>query len=137
MLSDVEIDLAANRLLDGKLTAVDVDSLISSFRTLLGPLEINYPLAVDLGALDDTAVGSPRKAAKMAAILVRLIAEDFGVDLIDSQLVSSDNDQRNLLLIYGFSLLYPIPVELVSQDIYNRVSYSGRKSQTIDVVTIP
>jgi hypothetical protein len=137
MLSDAEIELAANRLESGKLTAKDVDSLVSSFRTLLGPLEANYTLEADLILLDDSAVGSPLKASKMAAILIRLINEDFGVDFIDGQLKSSDDDQRRLLLIYGFTLLYPLPIELVAQDIYNRVSYSGRKSQSIDIVTIP
>jgi hypothetical protein len=73
----------------------------------------------------------------MAAILIRLINEDFGVATISSTLLNSDDEQRRLFLLYGFGLLYPIPLELISGDVYNRYLMGSRTSQTLRTVTIP
>jgi hypothetical protein len=54
MLTDAEIISAASRLTAGKLSGSDVDSLVSSFRLVLGPLEDSYgfTLVADLEALE-------------------------------------------------------------------------------------
>lgn len=138
MVSDEEVTLAGTaRLINGKLTLTDVDSLVSTFRLLLGPLETtgNYNLEADLISLDDT--GNDRKrAAKMAACLVRLINEDFGVADLTGELQNSDEEQRNLFTLFAFSILYPIPAELLYRDLYMKFSLVRRYSQSVRINTV-
>ncbi len=134
MLSDAEVTAAALTLVDGKLTQKQVNKLVSSFRLLLGPLEVagDYSLESDLKALDDSG-GVDDKAAQMNACLIRLINEDFGVATLDSTLVNSDTEQRELFTLYAFSLMYPIPAELVYRDIYSRLMLLRRQSSSAKI----
>lgn len=112
MLSDTQITAGQDRLSGGKLTPTDVDSLIANFRLLVGSLESQYgwDFETDLTVLDDTR----SKASKMAAILLLLISDGFSVlELTGKNNVAiSKTDQRKLTILYAFSLLYKIPVEL-------------------------
>src|ERR1035437_8236182 len=114
MLTDTEITAGNSRLTAGKLSGSDVDSLVSTFRLLLGPLEDLYQmdLITDLEALNDTS-NTRKKAAKLAACLIRLIAEDFGVSNFTGSYENSDYDQRRLFTIYALSILYKVPAELL------------------------
>lgn len=139
MLTDAEITAAATRLTTGKLSGSDVDSLVSTFRLLLGPLEDTYKfdLVGDLEALDDTA-NTRKKAAKMAACLIRLIDEDFGVSNLNGSFENSDDEQRRLFTIYALSIMYKIPLELAYFDLFTRVSIASRRtSQSVDVTFVP
>ncbi len=138
MLTDAEITIAAGRLDTGKLSLSDVDSLISSFRLLLGPLEdtYGYELATDLEAVDDT--GNTRKrAAKLAAVLIRLQFEDFGVSDLVGELENSDASQRRLLIAYGFSILYRLPIELAYLDLISRTLIGKIYSSSIPITYVP
>jgi hypothetical protein len=126
MLNSDEITYATTNLLeDGKLPLQTVDDLIQAFRLVIGPLEAvyNYEFETVLTALDDT--GNTRKrAAKMAACNLRLINEDFGVSVITDGLTNSDRDQRELFTLFAFSLLYPIPIELMSATVFQQIQNS-------------
>lgn len=139
MLTDAEITAAASRLESGKLSGSDVDSLVSTFRLLLGPLEDTYEfnLVDDLEALDDT--GNTRaKAAKLAACLLRLINEDFGVATITQGIDNSDEEQRKLFTIYALSILYKIPVELMDADTFNQTLRAARRtSSSVEITFVP
>lgn len=138
MLTDAEITAAGTaRLTAGKLSGSDVDSLVSTFRLLLGPLEDTYEMDLvgDLEALDDTA-NDRKKAAKMAACLVRLINEDFGVATLTDGLDNSDDDQRRLFTIYALSILYKIPVELAYFDLFTKVTTASKKFSSSVLTTL-
>lgn len=122
MISEVDIALGAARLNAGKLTKTDVNSLISVFRILTGPLEADkgYDFKTDLTALDDLDGENEEKAAKMAGTLLRIIDEDFGVDTLMGDLLSNDYEQRRIYALFAFSLLYPIPAELSSIAAFER-----------------
>lgn len=134
MLTDAEITSAASRLVagtagsHGKLSESDVDSLVSIFRLVLGPLEdqYGYDLYADLEALDDTE-NTKKKAAKLAACLLRLIDEDFGVARIVKGIENDDEDQRRLFTIYALSILYKIPVELSENYVFDRINLLSRR----------
>lgn len=115
MLTDAEITDAASRLQSGKLTGSDVDELVSAFRLVLGSLEDKYErfnnLVTDLEAVDDTG-NDRQKAAKLAAIVLRLKGEDFGVSELLGDFVNSDAEQRRLFTVYGISILWKVPDEL-------------------------
>jgi len=139
MLTDDEITAAAARLTAGKLSGMDVDSMVQNFRILLGPLEStnNYQLQSTLEALDDT-LDTRQRAAKVAACLVRLIDSDFGVDLLQSTLVSSDKDQRFLYTLFAFSLFWPIPAELMDDEAYQKFLILSRSiSSSVQVTIVP
>jgi hypothetical protein len=115
MLTDAEITSAASRLVNGKLTGSDVDELVSAFRLVLGPLEDTYAqfnnMATQLEAVDDT-LNDRKRAAKLAAVVLRLKEEDFGVSDLVGELVNSDKEQRKLYSVYGISILWKVPAEL-------------------------
>ncbi|MGB4824928.1 MAG: hypothetical protein WBP82_08505 [Leuconostoc mesenteroides] len=142
MLSDAEIadgSAAATRLSSGKLTLSDVDELVSAFRTVLGSLEEKYvrfhDLVSDIEALDDTT-DARKKARKMAACLIRLKNEDFGVATILS-IDNSDEEQRKLFIVFALGLLYKIPDELSYLSSY-AISILGRKtSSSVKLITVP
>lgn len=140
MLTDAEITAAGTaRLASGKLSGSDVDSLVSTFRLLLGPLEDVYEMDLvgDLEALDDTG-NTRKKAAKLAACLVRLINEDFGVSNLTGGFENSDDEQRRLFTIYALSILYKIPVELMDAEIFTKVMIAARRtSQSVKVTFVP
>lgn len=138
MLTDAEITAAASRLNTGKLTESDVDSLVSAFRLLLGPLEVtyNYDLVTDLEALDDTA-NTRKKAAKLAAILIRLQAEDFGVASLLGDFENLDSEQRRLLIAYGFTILYTLPAELAYLDLISRAMIGRVNSSSVPITFVP
>lgn len=119
MISADDIAIGQARLDNGKLTFDDVDSLISVFRILCGPLESDkkYKFEEDLTAIDDTG-NTRNKAAKLAGTLARVIDEDFGVDQLRTSLWSNDNDQRRIFALFAFSLLYMIPAELASAEAF-------------------
>lgn len=139
MLTDAEILSANTRLTAGKLSGSDVDSLVSAFRLVLGPLEdkYEYNLQDDLEALDDTA-NTRKKAAKLATCHLRLIDEDFGVSILTSGLENDDTLQRRLFTIYALSILYKIPQELMDEEsLKNYLQAARRFSQSIDVTFVP
>jgi hypothetical protein len=115
MLTDAEITSAVDRLTNGKLSGSDVDELVSAFRLVLGSLEDKYErfnnLVSDLEAVDDTA-NDRKRAAKLAAIVLRLKGEDFGVSDLVGELENSDTEQRRLFTVYGISILWKVPDEL-------------------------
>lgn len=132
MISAGDIAIGQARLEGTKLNLDDVDSLISVFRILCGPLEIDkkYKFEEDLTAVDDDN-NTRKKAAKLAGTLARVIDEDFGVDQLRTSLWSNDNDQRRIFALFAFSLLYSIPAELASAEAFEfylrnrrRVSHS-------------
>jgi hypothetical protein len=140
MLSDAEITAAASRLVSNKLSLKDVDTLVAAFRTILGGLEVrdNMNLVSTLEALDDTGASSRSKAAKMAAVVVRLQGEDFGVANITQGIRNSDEDQRNLFLIYAISELYTLPTELAYQEDFIKVgAVNKRSSNKMNVTYVP
>jgi hypothetical protein len=139
MLTDTEITAGTARLTAGKLSGSDVDSLVSTFRLLLGPLEDTYDmnLVEDLEALDDTT-NTRKKAAKMAACLIRLIAEDFGVSYLTGGFENSDYDQRRLFTIYALSILYKIPPELMDSETFNQAMVAARRfSSSVPITFVP
>lgn len=149
MLSDAEInfqkDPDTTRLnvvsnVPTTLTYEDVDTLVAAFRTVLGSIEKrdNMKLQETLEAIDDSSINSRGKAAKMAAIVLRLQNEDFGVALITDGITNSDEDQRKLFIIYAISELWQIPDELVYLEDYIKVAKLGRKtSNSAKVTRIP
>lgn len=140
MLTDAEITTAgAARLITGKLSGSDVDSLISVFRLLLGPLEDLYEMGLisDLEALDDT-LDTRKKAAKMAACHLRLVNEDFGVSNLAGDFENSDNDQRRLFTIYALSILYKVPAELMDSETFTKVMIAARRfSASVPTTFVP
>jgi hypothetical protein len=120
MLTDAEIISAASRLTAGKLSGSDVDSLVSSFRLVLGPLE------------------DRKKAAKMAACHLRLVNEDFGVSNLRGSFENSDDEQRRLFIIYALSILYPIPIELMDEETFSQYMRSATKfASSVPVTIVP
>lgn len=149
MLSDSEInyqkdpDTTRLNVVDGVVTTLkysDVDTLVGAFRTVLGSIEQrdNMELQETLEALDDSAAGARDKAAKMAALVVRLQTEDFGVSILTEGMTNSDNDQRNLYIIYGISELWPLPDELIYQDNIFKLSKISRvTSSVVKTIRVP
>lgn len=139
MLTDAEITSAITRLEDGKLSGSDVDSLVSTFRLLLGPLEDVYEMDLvgDLEALDDTG-NTRNKAAKLAACHLRLVEEDFGVSNLRGSFENSDDEQRRLFTIYALSILYKIPVELMDAETFTKVMTAARRySSSVPIRFVP
>lgn len=137
MLSDANIAAGEARLETGKLSPVDMRRMVSSLRLLLGPLESKYSLDLktSLTALDDTT-DTEKKAAQMAACLILLMAEEFDVDKLDTELQSDADDQRRIYQIYALSLLMEIPEELMDELVHRRYSTSFTTT-THDIVTVP
>lgn len=140
MLSDQEIQAAATaRLITGKLTGSDVDDLVSAFRLVLGPLEetLELDLRGDLESLDDTS-DTRKKAAKMAACVIRLQNEDFGVASLTGELENSDHEQRRLFTIYALGLLYVLPIELTYMEPIDKVrNITSKKTVSVPVTFVP
>lgn len=139
MLTDVEIVSARSRLTAGKLSGSDVDSLVSVFRLVLGPLEDAYKfnLLEDLEALDDTS-NTRDKAAKLAACHLRLVNEDFGVAILSSGLENSDDEQRRLFIIYALSILYKLPIELMDDEGFIRMLQAARRfAASVPITIVP
>jgi len=137
MLNDTRISAGDDRLEDGKLTLSDVDNMASAFRLLVGPLETvyNYKFVSDLEALDDT-VNDRQKAAKIAGVLIVLNTEDFDTDKLDGDYKSDANIYRELLIIYAFSILYPIPTELMSNEAYKRYLLKPASTSSFRRITV-
>ncbi len=74
MLTPVEIIAGDIRLIDNKLSALDIDKLITAFRIILGTLEVvyNYKFETKLTALTDFDNDSKR-CAQIAACLTRYL----------------------------------------------------------------
>lgn len=142
MFSDSEIadgSAAQLRLSSGKLTDSDVSDIVGWFRTVLGPIETRdkMELKETLQSLDDSA-NDKKLAVKMAAGLIRLKNEDFGVSILQSDLENSDEEQRRLFIIAMMSLLWKLPAELAYFDPLTK-SYMmfRRTTSTARLVTRP
>lgn len=142
MLSDTEIQdgsAADIRLVNDKLTGSDVDDLVSAFRSVLGTLETKYSrfndMSGDLESLDDS-VNTRKLARKMAAYLLRLKNEDFGVATIQSTILNSDEEQRKLFIVSALGLLYEIPDELAYLDPISRASNKKLYSSSTRIRTV-
>lgn len=138
MLNDARISAGDDRLEDGKLSPSDVDNMTSAFRLLVGPLETvyNYQFVSSLEALDDST-NERQKAAKVAGVLAILNSEDFDTDKLDGDYKSDANVYRELLIIYAFSIIYPIPIELVSNGTYKRYLLKSATTSSFRRITVP
>lgn len=130
MLTDVQIEEAADRLENNKLTLKDVDSIIQNFRLLVGSLEstYNWNFEADLTALDDS--DGRDRAAKMAACLLLLIDDGFSVVNLTGKngVALSFEEERKVITLFAFNLLYKTPIELTEVSILMNASllnYSG------------
>lgn len=133
MLTDAQIAAAASRLDGNKLTQVDIDSIIQNFRLLVGSLETTYSwnFQADLEALDDS--DNRKRAAKMAACLLLLIDDAFNVISLTGKngAALSFEEERRVITLFAFNLLYKTPVELTEVAILMNASilnYSGTVS---------
>lgn len=137
MLSSAQIGFGTARLVNGKLTLSDVDSIIQNLRMLVGSLEdqYNYPFETDLIALDDS--DGRERAAKMAAVLVLLISDGFSVLKLTGKnnVAISKEDQRRLTILYMFSLLYRIPPELTELQVLLNMSMFN-VSSSVPITTV-
>jgi hypothetical protein len=141
MINTADITIGNQRLVTDtkKLTVSDVDSLVSVFRILCGPLEGKYKYEFQSTLEGITDLGNERKkAAKLAGTLARIEDEDFGIDQLRTVLFSSDEEQRRIFALFAFSLLYPIPAELTSLAAFERYmfSYNRRVSSSHHIETI-
>lgn len=119
MLTEAQVTAGTARLLNGKLKASDIESLLSIFRGFLGSLETGYSYNLEsvFTALDDTA-GQKKTAAKLAACLTLTEEIQFGVSALkpinsrNNSIDYSEKEERYAIFLYAFGLLFPIPLEL-------------------------
>lgn len=130
MLTATQITAGTARLVAGKLAAVDVDQLVSVFRMFFADLEgqYEYDFQGKLEELDDTG-NSDKKAAQVAACIIKLEELGFGVASLVGNLNYKEKDEYQQYVIIAFTKLYPLPKEFAIVDNRRRVR-TTRTSQT-------
>lgn len=121
MLTAIQIQAGEDRLVNDKLTPVDVDSTVSILRMFCADLEVRYgyKFREKLEALDDSENGY-QKAAQVAACLIIMEGLGFGVAALDGELKYKEKDDYAQYVTLIFSKLYPIPVEWSIYDLRRR-----------------
>ncbi len=135
MLTPLEITDAESRLVNGRISLLDVDKLVSTFRRVMGILEVvnNYHFEDKLTALDDT--NNPRKpCAQIVACLIRMEELGFPVgELTGSSfgIKGSEKDEFLNYALYAFSKIYPIPSEFNQYGVIVTSPKSRRSSSSV------
>lgn len=131
MLTQQTIDDGVDRLVDGKLIAVDVSALSSIFdMTFSGTSKAStYDYDGKLAELDDT--GNERKlAAQVAGCLIKLQELEFtGAQLqgAGGGLNYSANEEYLRYVLFAFSKIYPVPVEFSRFDMGRARFFNSRR----------
>lgn len=115
-LTDAQIAAGAESLTDNKLTADQIDDLISIFRKYLKHLATNYALRTTFEALTDTATS--KRAAKLAACL--LLWQDVQFDNSAFAATNANRTgytdstiaERYDIFEYAFGLFWDLPANL-------------------------
>lgn len=131
MLTAAQIATGTARLVSGKLTDVDVDSLVSVFRMFFADLETvyGYEFSAKLSALDDTG-NSLKQCAQIAACLNKMETLGFGVASFTGELNYKEKDEYWQYVVIAFTKIYPLPGEFSVYD-WRRRKRSIRTSSTI------
>ena len=144
MLNPTEIQAATARLITSdRIKAVDVDSLVSAFRTVFGGLEqkYGYKFQEKLEAMRDADGQQRQQAAKMVAGLIRLEDLEFTGAALNpgtsrGGLSYSQDSEELAIILYLFSLMYPLPDEFSTYDL-KRGSFSNGGGAALFSESIP
>lgn len=136
MLTSTQIDAGTLRLTEDKLKPVDVDSLVSVFRMFLADLEARYgyDLRGSLESLDDS-LDAYKKAAQVAACLIKMEELNFGVASLTGELNYKEKDEYFQYVVIAFSKIYTIPIEWSQYEWKKR--QGKRTSSTIFTERVP
>lgn len=121
MLTAVQIQEGANRLVNDKLAPIDVDATVSILRMFFADLEVryNYQFKSKLEELNDS-LDDYQKAAQVAACLIIMEGLGFGVASLDGELKYKEKDDYAQYVVLIFTKLYPLPVEWSLYDLKRR-----------------
>jgi hypothetical protein len=141
MLTQDQITAGTAVLSSGKLTAQQIDGLVSGFRMFFGDLETKYGYdwRTKLTALDDNA-DAAHTAAQVAACFVIMQELGFGVGMMDGgrdAIKFKEKDEYWQYIAFIHSKFYAIPVELSSYSLARGAFRAARSSSANSVRVEP
>lgn len=141
MITEAEVTNGTARLQSNKLKLSDVDKVASAIDMFFGGLKnkYGYDYKAKLIALDDS-VNPEKQAAQVAAALIKLESEGFGVSGFSgsgSGMFYSEENEYLKYVLFIFSKLYPIPVEFAKYNVSRYGIGLGGKSGTVLTERVP